>query len=115
MKDQRLFPGDPDAPTERLEALADEFQELGAVGASSGMRQALFFALQSQAHIYGGTVDPAVVAARRGRNRAARASRRGDFAAIRRQARANRRQQQRFARGQAPDPLGLRGEEVGGE
>lgn len=111
MMDERLFPGDPDAPTERLEALADEFQELGAV-ASSGMRQAVFFALQSQAHIYGGTVDPVVVAARRGRNRAARASRRGDFAAIRRQARANRKQQRRFARGQAPDPLGLRGESV---
>lgn len=38
--------------------------------------QASFVALQSQSHIYGGTVPPEIVAERRRRNRVARRSRR---------------------------------------
>ncbi len=57
-----------------------------------------FFALQSQAHIYGGTVPTAVIAQRRKKNREARAARRGNTAAIHRQARAN------FAANRKPKP-----------
>lgn len=71
---------------------------------------AIFQGLQSQAHIYGGTVDPVTFAERRKRNRHARRARAGNTVAIARQARLNKpRRGRRFARGQAPT-LGLGGE-----
>lgn len=69
---------------------------------------AVLFALQFK-NIYGGTVPPAEVERRRRHNRHARRARRGNTAAIAHEARSNRARNsyRRFARGQAPDPLGL--------
>ena len=67
----------------------------------------VLFALQLM-NTYAGTVPEEVVQERRRKNRAARQARRGNAAALRRQARSNRARNsiQRFARGQAPSPLG---------
>jgi hypothetical protein len=69
-------------------------------------------ALQQKPHVYAGTVPPAEVARRRAKNRAARRARRGNTAAIARQARLNCDHTPRFRRGQAPDPLRLHVNEV---
>ncbi|MGV0785180.1 hypothetical protein [Mycolicibacterium sp. XJ775] len=50
--------------------------------------RAILFALQSKP-VYAGTVDPVVVAGRRSKNRNARRARRGNTAAMIRQARSN--------------------------
>jgi hypothetical protein len=56
---------------------ADEFTEyVDAVEGATPAAMGALAALQSQSHIYYGTVDPAVVAHRRKRNKAARKSRR---------------------------------------
>ncbi|URM86499.1 hypothetical protein PBI_HILLTOPFARM_57 [Mycobacterium phage Hilltopfarm] len=68
------------------------------------------FSLQTQSHVYGGTVPPEVVAKRRARNRNARRARRGNTAAIRRQARSNRvaNRHPRFGYSHNHDPLGTK-------
>lgn len=62
----------------------------------------MFAALQSMPHIYAGTVDPEVVARRRAKNRHARRARRGNTAAIARQARLNRQHRNRFGADEFP-------------
>lgn len=70
--------------------------------------QSVMLGLQAAPHIYAGSVPAEVVAKRRAKNRAARHARRGNTAALRRQARSNRVANGRrlFRRGFAPDPLG---------
>ncbi|MGV0793056.1 hypothetical protein [Mycolicibacterium sp. XJ1819] len=70
----------------------------------SATESAMFLGLQQLSHIYAGTVPAEEVARRRRRNRRARWSRRGDTAALARDARRHRvRRGRRFARGQAPE------------
>lgn len=67
----------------------------------------VFFALQLQRHIYAGTVPLEEIARRRAKNRHARRARRGNTAAIARQARINHAYNTfpRFRVGQASDPF----------
>lgn len=70
---------------------------------------AILRGLQRQPHVYQGTVDPVTIAERRAANRRARRQRRGNQAALIRQARLDRvRRNPRYRRGHAPDPLNLR-------
>lgn len=52
--------------------------------------RAIIVGLQGNKHLYAGTVPESVVADRRAKNRAARRARRGNVAALRKQARSNR-------------------------
>lgn len=80
-----------------------------SIAESAEFSKGVFFGLQLKSHVYGGTVPPEVVEQRRAKNRHARRARAGNTRAIARQARLNttRNRLRRFARGQAPDPLGL--------
>lgn len=70
---------------------------------------AILRGLQQLPHVYQGTVDPVTVAERRAANRRARRQRRGNLAALIRQAQLDRvRRNPRYRRGHAPDPLNLR-------
>lgn len=67
----------------------------------------VFYALQRQHHIYAGTVPLEEIARRRAKNRHARRARRGNTAAIARQARINHAHNtfSRFRVGQSTDPF----------
>ncbi len=71
------------------------------------LEHSIMWGLQLQRHIYGGTVPPEVIARRRSKNRHARRARRGNTAAIARQARINHAHNTfpRFRAGQASDPF----------
>lgn len=86
-------PGTPD----ELEAVVGE-----GLGGVSEAAKAVLFGLQSQSHLYAGTVPDEVVRARRAKNRAARRARTGNTAALRRQARRQIADRRKFRRGQAP-------------
>lgn len=60
-----------------------------SIAEPTSYEKAILFGLQFKP-MYGGTVDPVVVAERRAKNRAARRARRGNTAALIRQARLNR-------------------------
>ncbi|AMQ66990.1 hypothetical protein SEA_BIPPER_55 [Mycobacterium phage Bipper] len=72
------------------------------------LSNATLYGLQLMGHVYGGTVPPEVVAKRRAKNRHARRARRGNTAAIRRQARSNRvaNRFNRFGYAHNMNPLG---------
>lgn len=74
--------------------------------------QQMLLTLQTQSHIYAGTVPVEEIARRRKKNKQARQARKGNKSAIARQARRNKARNsfRRFGVSEAPDPLGLRAE-----
>ncbi len=100
MHDNPFEPEAVEPPTEPEPAQAEGGLAPGA---------SMLLALQSHAHIYAGTVPSGEVERRRRKNRNARNARKGNTAAIAKQARRNkaRNNYRRFGM-YTPDPLGLR-------